>query len=103
MKEGLTMSQFALTRDQAYELLKKYNQNESLIKHALAVETVMMHFAELFGESEIKKWGIIGLCHDLDYEMYPNEHCKKVRQILVEEKWPEDYIRAIESMAGEFV
>lgn len=91
------MSQSTPTRSQAYELLKKYNQNESLIKHALAVEAVMTHFAELFGESDKEKWGIIGLCHDLDYEMYPDEHCKKVRQILVEEKWPEDYIRAIES------
>ncbi len=91
------MSQFAPTRPQAYELLKKYNQNESLIKHALTVEAVMRHFAKLFGETEIEKWGIIGLCHDLDYEMYPEEHCKKVHQILTEEKWPEDYIRAIES------
>ncbi len=91
------MSQSTPTRSQAYELLKKYNQNESLIKHALAVEAVMTHFAELFGESDKEKWGIIGLCHDLDYEMYPDEHCKKVRQILVEEKWPEDCIRAIES------
>ncbi len=91
------MSQFVPTRPQAYELLKKYNQNESLIKHALTVEAVMRHFAGLFGETDIQKWGIIGLCHDLDYEMYPEEHCKKVRQILTEEKWPEDYIRAIES------
>jgi predicted hydrolase (HD superfamily) len=91
------MSQFVPTRTQAYELLKKYNQNESLIKHALAVEAVMSHFAELFGETDIQKWGIIGLCHDLDYEMYPKEHCKKVRQLLEEEQWPDDYIRAIES------
>ncbi len=91
------MSQFVPTRPQAYELFKKYNQNESLIKHGLTVEAVMRHYAELFGETEIEKWGIIGLCHDLDYEMHPEEHCKKVRQILMEEKWPEDYIRAIES------
>lgn len=84
-------------RDEAFELLKEYNQNESLIRHALAVEAVMLHFAELFGEEDKEKWGIIGLVHDLDYEMYPAEHCKKVREILTERNWPEDYIRAIES------
>ncbi|HHV38695.1 MAG TPA: HDIG domain-containing protein [Tepidimicrobium sp.] len=83
-------------REEAYRLLKKYNQNESLINHALAVEAVMMHFAELFGEDK-EKWGIIGLVHDLDYEMYPEEHCKKTEEILREEDWPEDYIRAIVS------
>lgn len=85
------------TREEAYELLKKYNKNESLIRHALAVEAVMLHFAELFNEEDKEKWGIIGLVHDLDYEMYPEEHCKKTREILIEENWPEDYIRAIES------
>lgn len=85
------------TREEAYELLKKYNKNESLIRHALAVEAVMLHFAELFNEEDKEKWGIIGLVHDLDYEMYPEEHCKKTREILIKENWPEDYIRAIES------
>lgn len=84
------------TREEAYALLKKYNSNESLLRHALAVEGVMRHFAGLFGE-DAEKWGIIGLAHDLDYEMYPEEHCKKVRIILKEEGWPEEYIRAIES------
>lgn len=83
-------------REEAYRLLKKYNQNESLINHALAVEAVMVHFAKLFGEDE-EKWGIIGLVHDLDYEMYPEDHCKKTEEILREENWPEDYIRAIVS------
>ncbi|SJZ84184.1 HDIG domain-containing metalloprotein [Garciella nitratireducens] len=85
------------TREEAYDLLKKYNKNESLIRHALAVEAVMLHFAELFNEEDKEKWGIIGLVHDLDYEMYPEEHCKKTREILIKENWPEDYIRAIES------
>ena len=83
------------TRAEAFELLKKYNSNESLIRHALAVEAVMRHFAELMGEPDVEKWGIIGLVHDLDYEMYPDQHCQKVRDILTEEGWPEDYIRAI--------
>lgn len=85
------------TREEAYELLKEYTKDENLIRHALAVESVMLHFAELFGERDIEKWRIIGLVHDLDYEMYPDEHCKKVREILIGRNWPEDYIRAIES------
>ena len=85
------------TRTEAFELLKKYNKNESLIRHALTVEAVMKHFAEIFDEPDKDKWTIIGLVHDLDYEMYPDQHCIKVREILQEEGWPEDYIRAIES------
>ncbi|WP_434564584.1 HDIG domain-containing protein [Thermoanaerobacterium thermosaccharolyticum] len=90
------MENALINRDEAYKLLKEYNKSESLINHALAVEAVMRHFAELFGEDQ-EKWGIIGLLHDLDYEMYPNEHCKKVREILKERGWPDDYIHAIES------
>ncbi|MGF7429851.1 HDIG domain-containing protein [Thermoanaerobacterium thermosaccharolyticum] len=90
------MENALINRDEAYALLKEYNKSESLINHALAVEAVMRHFAELFGEDQ-EKWGIIGLLHDLDYEMYPNEHCKKVREILKERGWPDDYIHAIES------
>ncbi|MCB5558573.1 HDIG domain-containing metalloprotein [Anaerosalibacter bizertensis] len=91
------MAEKVPTREEAYELLKKYNKNESLIRHALAVEAVMIHFAELFNEEDKEKWRVIGLVHDLDYEMYPEEHCKKTREILIEENWPEDYIRAVES------
>lgn len=84
------------TREEAFSLLKEYNQDESLIKHALAVEAVMRHFALLFGE-EVEKWGIIGLIHDLDYEQYPEEHCVKVKEILTERGWPEEYIHAVQS------
>jgi len=84
------------TREDAFNLLKEYNKSESLIKHAIAVEAAMRHFAELFGEDP-EKWGIIGLVHDLDYEMYPEEHCKRVRKILEERNWPEEYIHAVES------
>lgn len=84
------------TREEALELLKKYTKSENLIKHALAVESVMRHFARLFGEKE-EKWGIVGLIHDLDYEMYPEQHCKKVREILEQEGWPDDYIKAVQS------
>jgi putative nucleotidyltransferase with HDIG domain len=82
------------TREQAFDLLRKYNQTESLIKHALSVEAVMRYFARQYGEDE-GKWGIIGLVHDLDYEKFPDQHCKKTEEILKEENWPEEYIRAV--------
>ena len=83
------------TREEALTLLKKYNQSDALIKHALAVEAVMAYFAEKYGEEDFEKWRVIGLVHDLDYEKYPEEHCHKTKAILTEEGWPEDYIRAI--------
>jgi putative nucleotidyltransferase with HDIG domain len=84
-------------RGQAYELLTKYSKSESLIKHALTVEAVMNHFAEILGEPDKEKWGIVGLLHDIDYEMYPHQHCVKAREILMVNNWPEDYIHAVES------
>lgn len=82
------------TRESALLLLKKYNKSENLLKHGYAVEAVMGHFAKLFKE-DVTKWSIIGLVHDLDYEMYPNEHCAKTKEILEGENWSEDYIHAI--------
>ena len=82
------------TREEAFELLKKYNQTESLIKHALAVEGVMRYCARQRKADE-EKWGVIGLIHDLDYEQFPDEHCKKSETILREHEWPEEYIRAV--------
>ncbi|GFP78111.1 HDIG domain-containing metalloprotein [Clostridium fungisolvens] len=90
------MSEKTPTREEALILLKEFNKTESLLTHALAVEAVMRHFSELYNEDS-EKWGIIGLLHDLDYEMYPEEHCFKAREILEERKWPEAYIRAIQS------
>ena len=81
------------TREEAYKLLTEYNKSESLIKHALAVEGVMRYSARKRGEDE-EKWGIIGLIHDLDYEQFPEEHCRKTEEILKEHSWPEEYIRA---------
>jgi predicted hydrolase (HD superfamily) len=90
------MGKITPDREIALSLLKEYNQNDALIKHAYAVESVMRHFAELKGE-DAEKWGIIGLIHDLDYEKYPKEHCVKVREIMEEHSWPEDYIHAVVS------
>ena len=84
------------TRDETFSLLKEFNTNESLIKHALAVEAVMRFCARKHGEDE-EKWGIIGLIHDLDYEKYPEAHCEKTGEILMERGWPEEYIRAVVS------
>ncbi len=80
----------------ALELFGQYNKSESLLKHALAVEGVMRYMAVKAGEDE-DKWGIIGFIHDLDYEMYPDQHCKMTRTILTENGWPEEYIRAVVS------
>jgi predicted hydrolase (HD superfamily) len=82
------------TRDEALALFKKYNISESLLRHALAVEGVMRYMAVKAAEDP-EKWGIIGLMHDLDYEMYPEQHCIMTKKILEENNWPEEYIRAV--------
>ena len=82
------------TREDGLTLLKKYNKSESLYRHALAVEGVMRYMARKHGEDE-EMWGVIGLIHDLDYEMYPDQHCKMTEVIMREEGWPEEYIRAV--------
>jgi predicted hydrolase (HD superfamily) len=84
------------TREEAFNLLKSYNRTESLIKHALAVEGVMRFCARKRNGDE-EKWGIVGLIHDLDYEQFPEQHCKKSEAILREHDWPEEYIRAVVS------
>jgi predicted hydrolase (HD superfamily) len=81
------------TREEALELLHQYNESDGLRKHAYAVEGVMRFVARKRGGDE-EKWGVIGLIHDLDYEKYPAEHCRKTGEILREHGWPEEYIRA---------
>ena len=88
------MSSYIPTREQAFDLFRKYNKSESLTNHALAVEGVMRYMARKAGEDE-ELWGIIGLIHDLDYEMYPEQHCMMTEKILRENNWPEEYIRAV--------
>ena len=83
-------------REQALELLREYNSNEGLIRHAFSVEAVMRFSAKKRGHDE-EKWGVIGLIHDLDYERFPDEHCVMTEKILTERGWPEDYIRAVMS------
>ena len=68
------------TREEAWKLLNEYNKSDALLKHGLAVEGVMRHFAEINGE-DTEKWGVIGLLHDLDYEMYPEKFNNKTNGI----------------------
>lgn len=84
------------TRDRAMALLREFNENEHLIKHALAVEAVMRHMARRRGEDE-GFWGAVGLIHDLDYERYPDQHCRMTETILRERDWPEEMIHAVVS------
>ena len=84
------------TREDAFNLLSEFTKTGSLIKHGLSVEGVMRYFARKHNEDE-EKWGIVGLIHDMDYEMYPEEHCVKAREIMEERGWPEEYIRAVQS------
>jgi predicted hydrolase (HD superfamily) len=82
------------TREEAFALLTRYNKSDSLIKHALAVEGVMRYLAKKKGKDE-DKWGVIGLIHDLDYEQFPDQHCTKTKEILEENDWPDEYVRAV--------
>lgn len=84
------------SRAKAWDLLTEYNKSNTLITHAVTVESVMRHFAQKFGEDP-DKWGVIGLIHDLDYEQFPDQHCSKTEEILRSEDWPEEYIRAVVS------
>lgn len=85
-----------LNREEAFDILQEYTKSDALIKHALAVEGVMRYMAPQY-HGDVEEWGVIGLLHDLDYEMYPDEHCKKVVEILEARDVDEKDIRAIVS------
>ena len=89
-----------LTREQALALLQKYNKEPFHIQHGLTVEGVMRWYAtELgFGE-EADFWGLCGLLHDVDFEMYPEEHCKKAPELLAEVNASEALVHAVCSHA----
>ena len=85
-----------ISRKNAYELLKKYNQDPFHIQHALTVEAVMKWFANDLGyEEESEYWGIIGLLHDIDFEYYPDEHCIKAPELLRAGGVGEDMINSV--------
>lgn len=86
------------TREEAFDLLKKYNQEPFHIHHAKAVEGCMRYFARTLGYQEEEEfWGVVGLLHDLDFEQYPQQHCIKVQEILKEEGASPRLIHAIAS------
>ena len=87
-----------MDRVEAIKLLKKYNSEEFHIRHALTVEQVMKYFAKENGEDE-EFWGLVGLLHDVDYEKYPDEHCKKAPELLAEINANEEMVHAICSHA----
>ncbi len=85
-----------MTREEAWQLVCEWIQNENMRKHLLAVEAAMRFYARKFGEDE-EKWGLVGLLHDLDYEKHPNppEHPQVGANFLKERGLPEDMVNAI--------
>lgn len=83
-----------LTREQALSLLQKYNKEPFHILHALTVEGVMHWFAQELGE-DVDFWGLCGLLHDVDFEQYPTEHCKKAPELLAEVNASPEMVHAI--------
>ena len=92
------MLKSSITREQAYDLLTKYNREPFHIQHALTVEGVMRWYANELGYSdEADFWAIIGLLHDIDFELYPEQHCKKAPELLRQGGVSEEMIHAIVS------
>ncbi|MBI1744927.1 HDIG domain-containing protein [Candidatus Acetothermia bacterium] len=90
-----------MTRAETLTLVQEYTKNQNLIKHMLAVEAAMKHYARKYGENE-ETWGLVGLIHDFDYEKFPNknhspteEHPSTGVKILRENGWPEELCQAI--------
>ncbi|MCH8914088.1 MAG: HDIG domain-containing protein, partial [Planctomycetes bacterium] len=89
-----------MTRNEAWALLREYTANESLIKHALAVEAAMRHYAELLG-GDVDQWGLVGLIHDFDYERWPQppDHTREGAKVLRDRGVDEEIIGCILSHA----
>lgn len=97
MKECDKMSKI-ISREDAWNLLKEYNQDEFHLKHGETVENTMRYFAKELGyEDEVDLWGVVGLLHDLDFEKYPEEHCIKEQEIMREHNIDERIIHATAS------
>lgn len=96
MVEDLTANESKkITREDAWTLLNEFNTDPFHLKHALTVEGVMKYFAELLGYGDEKEfWGIVGLLHDLDFGMYPEQHCIKQEEIMRERGIDERIIHA---------
>ena len=87
-----------IAREDALTLLKKYNKDPFHIQHALTVEAVMRWYAKELGYGDAEEyWGIVGLLHDIDFELYPEENCLKAPELLREGGVGEDIIHAVVS------
>ena len=87
-----------MDKAQALELLKEYNKEEFHIVHGLTVGGCMRYFAEKMGHGEDADfWEVVGLLHDIDFELYPEEHCIKAQEILKEKGFEDDFIHAVAS------
>ena len=87
-----------LTREEAWELLKEYNKEPFHLQHGETVEGVMRYFARELGYGDEEEfWGIVGLLHDLDFEMYPEQHCIKCQELMKEHDLEEKLIHAVAS------
>ena len=85
-----------ISREDAYTLLQKYNQEYFHIQHALTVEAVMKWYARELGYSDEEEyWGIVGLLHDIDFELYPDDHCLKAPELLKEAGVSDDIVHAV--------
>ena len=83
-----------VTREQAWDLLRKYNEEPFHQHHAVTVEGVMRYYAEKTG-NDPDFWGICGLLHDIDFEKWPEEHCVKAPELLSEIDAPEELVHAV--------
>lgn len=87
-----------ISREQAFDLLKEYNKDPFHIQHALTVEAVMKWYATKLGYGDdAEYWGIVGLLHDIDFELYPDQHCIKAPELLRKGVVGEDIIHAVVS------
>ena len=87
-----------ISREQAFDLLKEYNKDPFHIQHALTVEAVMKWYATKLGYGDdAEYWGIVGLLHDIDFELYPDQHCIKAPELLRKCGVGEDIIHAVVS------
>jgi putative nucleotidyltransferase with HDIG domain len=96
------MAEFSPDREYAWQTLNEYMHSDNLLRHSLTVEAVMRHFAGIYNE-DAEKWGVVGLLHDIDYELYPEQHCAKAREVLSGYGYPMEYIRAVQSHGYDIV
>lgn len=85
------------TVEEAYEILKRYNKDEFHLKHGKIVSGVMGYFAKEYDPERIDYWKVVGMLHDLDFELYPEEHCIKSQEMMKELNIDEGIIRATAS------